>query len=67
MNIKTITYKRIKNLGNYQSETLEATAELGENDSPEMELENLRRFVMEGLLTPTELAALNPKQDEETF
>jgi hypothetical protein len=28
MKIKSITYKRIKNLGNYQSETLEMTAEL---------------------------------------
>jgi hypothetical protein len=28
MKITTVTYKRIKNLGNYQSETLEMTAEI---------------------------------------
>ena len=33
MEVKTITYKRINNLGNYNSEHLEMTAELDENDS----------------------------------
>lgn len=30
MKIETITYKRVKNLGNYQSETLEVTATVEE-------------------------------------
>lgn len=34
MEIKTITYKRTNNLGNYCSESLEMTAELEQGDSP---------------------------------
>ena len=33
MEIKAITYQRVKNLGNYESERMEMTAELGGNDN----------------------------------
>ena len=33
MKVKTITYKRINNLGNYSSEHLEMFAELDENEN----------------------------------
>ena len=32
MEVKTITYKRINNLGNYSSEHMEMVAELSEDD-----------------------------------
>lgn len=32
MKIKTITYQRVKNLGNYESERLEASADLPEGE-----------------------------------
>ncbi|MFN6571178.1 hypothetical protein [Dendronalium sp. ChiSLP03b] len=35
MKIETITYKRVKNLGNYQTETMEATATVEQSDQPE--------------------------------
>jgi hypothetical protein len=34
LNVKRITYKRIKNLGNYESKTLEMTAEVDEDQYP---------------------------------
>ncbi|MBW4567698.1 MAG: hypothetical protein KME31_06630 [Tolypothrix carrinoi HA7290-LM1] len=34
MNYKTITYQRVKNLGNYESERLEMTIELNEGENP---------------------------------
>lgn len=34
MRYKTITYQRVKNLGNYNTERLEMTIELDEDDSP---------------------------------
>ena len=32
MNVKTITYQKVKNLGNYESERLEMTIELDPSD-----------------------------------
>ncbi len=52
MEIKTITYKRVKNLGNYQTETLEATATLEEDDHPETSAQNLMMFVRLQLYPP---------------
>ncbi len=43
MKIETITYKRVKNLGNYQTETFEASATLEEDDHPETAAQNLIR------------------------
>jgi hypothetical protein len=45
MKIETITYKRIKNLGNYETETFEATATLEEEDLPEQVAQDLITFV----------------------
>lgn len=53
MQIKTIHYKQVKNLGNYQSETLEATADLAEGDDPVKASNELRDFVR-GQLYPSE-------------
>ncbi|OUL28299.1 hypothetical protein BV378_07705 [Nostoc sp. RF31YmG] len=44
MKIETITYKRVKNLGNFQTETMEVTATL-EEDHPEEVADNLKIFV----------------------
>lgn len=35
MKVKTITYKRIFNLGNYESKHLEETAEIDDHDDPD--------------------------------
>jgi hypothetical protein len=51
MKITTITYKRIKNLGNYQSESFEFTAEVNE-DEGDLALEvaqQLKYYVLESL------------------
>lgn len=47
--ITTITYKRIKQLGNYQSETIEAQYLLGENEPPQAGMRKLREFVLREL------------------
>lgn len=54
MKIETITYKRTKNLGNYQSETMEAIAVVEDEDLPDEVAENLKMFVRNQLelLTP---------------
>jgi chromosome segregation ATPase len=43
--IKTITYKRILNLGNYESKHLEMTYEIGENEDPFIEASDLMEVV----------------------
>lgn len=45
MQYKLIVYKRIKNLGNYESEHLEMSAELEENEDPVEVSRHLRRLV----------------------
>lgn len=49
MIVKTISYKRIKNLGNYETETLEITAEIDENESPSEAINQIRKLVLDGL------------------
>lgn len=49
MQYKTITYKRIKNLGNYQSETVEMTIEVDEQDDVEKSFEELKTSVLKAL------------------
>ncbi len=61
MQVKTISYKRVKNLGNYQSETLEATASLDDSDDP-VEATNALRDFVRGQLYPSE-----PKKTDETI
>lgn len=43
--IKTITYKRILNLGNYESKHLEMTYEVGQDEDPLIEASDLMELV----------------------
>ncbi|MBW4572831.1 MAG: hypothetical protein KME31_34120 [Tolypothrix carrinoi HA7290-LM1] len=52
MKIETITYKRVKNLGNYQSETFEAIAIISEGEDPHLAGEELKAFVWAQLYPP---------------
>lgn len=49
MQYKTISYKRIKNLGNYQSETVEMSAELDDDDNVDFSFEKLKVTVSKAL------------------
>ncbi|MEH1948155.1 MAG: hypothetical protein V7K77_14560 [Nostoc sp.] len=53
MKIETITYKRVKNLGNFQSETMEVTAALDQYDEPDQVSEQLRKLVKSQLFPQT--------------
>lgn len=56
MNIATVTYSRLKNLGNYENERLDATAAVLEGQTPEQVHEQLRTWVHGQLkLTMTDL------------
>ncbi|MEH2435202.1 MAG: hypothetical protein V7K25_13265 [Nostoc sp.] len=52
MKIETITYKRVKNLGNYQTETIEMTAVLDQYDDPNDVSQELRELVKNQLFPP---------------
>ncbi len=52
--IKTITYKRILNLGNYETKALEMSAELEELDHPESVTRNLVNIVENMIREPIE-------------
>lgn len=45
MQIKTVTYQRVKNLGNYESERLEMTAEIASDENPELSAIELKALV----------------------
>ena len=45
MKIKEISYKRIKNIGNYENESLEVIAQVEDNEDPNKVFENLKHFV----------------------
>ncbi len=67
MKIKIITYKRINNLGNYNSEHLEMTAELDENEDVNRSAHQLKSKV-ERLLGLAKTASEQPKEyDEKPF
>jgi hypothetical protein len=54
MVITEITYKRIKNLGNYENETLEVTAEIKEGENYLEVIDRIRYDVADTLLvTPS--------------
>jgi len=58
MQIKTIAYERVKNLGNYESERVRLEIELDEADEPFKELEALRLSIDRQLQTrPDQLAS----------
>lgn len=48
MKVKTVSYRRTVNLGNYASATFEATAEVGESTEEEA-AESIMRYVVEQL------------------
>jgi hypothetical protein len=52
MKIETITYKRVNNLGNYQSETLEVTATVEEGEEAHIVAKVLKTFVYSLSLSP---------------
>jgi len=63
MKPKTVSYKRIKNLGNYESEHLEVFAEIDENEDPSEASQKLREFVAEQLqvkVPPDKRAEVKP-------
>jgi hypothetical protein len=43
--IKTIAYKRILNIGNYESKHLEITYELGEGEEPGLQISTVMEMV----------------------
>lgn len=63
MKIETITYKRVKNLGNFQSETMEVTAVLDQYDEPDRVSEQLRELVKNQLFPPTPAPTPNETDD----
>lgn len=44
-NLRTISYQRVRNLGNYESERLEAVLDLTEGEDPHVAFVRLKRFV----------------------
>jgi hypothetical protein len=62
MPIKSITYKRIKNLGNYESKTLEATSIVNEGDDAAREKDKLIAFVENSLFPPKAATAESPAE-----
>ena len=52
MKIKEIRYKRVKNLGNYESETLELLAELNDNNNLMEAIDQLKEDAREALDIP---------------
>ncbi|HBL11661.1 MAG TPA: hypothetical protein DD379_09675 [Cyanobacteria bacterium UBA11162] len=61
MKVKTITYKKIHNLGNYSSKHLEMFAELNEEDNEIECARHLRNKVWRILEKPVEIANLDKK------
>ena len=49
MEVKTITFKRIRNLGNFESEHLEISAEVDKDEDVNAAIESLKAKVYRGL------------------
>ena len=45
MKIKEMSYKRIRNIGNYENESLEVVAQVEEDENPDDVFEELKHFV----------------------
>lgn len=56
MKVKTITYQRVKNLGNYESERLEMTVEVEEGENEE--------YVAKALIEKVNQILFPPKKEE---
>lgn len=68
MEIKTITYSRNKNLGNYQSEKIEITAYLDEYDNPDEVTRELKERVYKALgLSSLPVNGSNDSSKEAVF
>jgi len=68
MNIKSVSYKRIRNLGNYESEHLEVFAEVDEGEDPGEVSQKLREFVAEQLqvkVPPDKRAEVKPPSTDK--
>ncbi len=52
--IKTITYQRVKNLGNYESERLEMSCDVDEDEDPILAAAQLQQDVYYLLFKPAE-------------
>jgi small-conductance mechanosensitive channel len=49
MNIKTISYQRVKNIGNYESERFEMTVEINNDENVEDAIATLKAIVNKAL------------------
>ncbi|MEY2833402.1 MAG: hypothetical protein RLZZ574_2661 [Cyanobacteriota bacterium] len=49
MQVRTITYQRVKNLGNYESERMEMTIELDDDENVEIAIAALKDTVKKAL------------------
>lgn len=56
MQVKTISYGHTKNLGNYQSERLDVTAELSDDEDATTAFEQLKTWVTQRLYPETATA-----------
>lgn len=61
MKITTISYQAVKNLGNYESERLEATADVEEGETPDDAALKLRQWVNLQLIEPVRYG--KPQED----
>ncbi len=66
MKIETITYKRVKNLGNFENETFQATATLEEGEDEAVAAKRLMSFVI-GQLYPVPNPTPEQGQEVEDF
>lgn len=62
MRIKTISYQRVKNLGNYESERLEMTAEVDEDEVASLAVAQLRDFLEQQLNVRDSFRSLEAKK-----
>jgi len=67
MQIKTMTYQRVKNLGNFESERLEMFAELNEQDDPIDVADELRKMVNDLLFPVEPFFQVEPKTPSDGF
>lgn len=63
MKITTITYQAVKNLGNYESERLEASADVESGEDPDDAALQLRRWVNLTLDAPPSSIMGKPQED----
>lgn len=65
MRIKEISYKRLRNLGNYETSSLEGTVEINPEEDPHVAFEWLRNYVhfKLGLITEEDFNRLTDKKE----